>query len=253
MVSKKAGPLCRKAKDETVTTDAQWKFLRKKEKKMRKMSGLIFLVLAAAAMLAACSGIPTAATPNAATSIAATIQVLVPPTATPDIIAEGVQTTIQAMTPSASAVTEEAVVETQAATPEPTNTIVPTTQVELLQLKTAEDVREFFSSIEGWVSGGDAGQWTAGAQGVLAKDLILRNMPEGMIFEFECVQYSTFSGRIQTKKVCADATVRFSEVIPAGSFGTLWLEWAVQGSEESWEEGFVNKPCICADGDCRDL
>lgn len=201
---------------------------------MKKLLFVVFFVLMVS-LLTGCSGVAPVETPDP------TLQAI----SEQAVINQGLTQTAQAvvLTPTLMPATP-----TLTATPAPT-----ATPVVFLRLKTAEDVRVFFTDIEGWVSGGDAGQWTAGAQGVLAKDLILRNMPEGMIFEFECVQYSNLGDELISKKVCSDATIRFSEVIPAGAFGTLWLEWAVQGSDdELWQEGFVNKPCICPDGDCRE-
>lgn len=210
---------------------------------MRKVTVVFIFVLAS--LLAACSGQAPAGNVNSeATSVAATVQALVPATPTPNVIATSVAATVQALTPTA------VVSETPLATtmPTATSTALPVA----LRMRTAEDVRIFFSNIEGWVSGGDAGQWVAGAQGALAEDLKLKEMPEGMTFEFECVQYYNVAGKLEIKKVCENAVIRYSEVIPSGSFGTVWLEWAVKGSAaEKWEEGFVNKPCECSDGDCR--
>lgn len=206
---------------------------------MKKLLFVVFFVLMVS-LLTACQQTASVETQDAAELAAASNEAAIKQAIAATQTAMAVQAT-----PTLTLTPEEE-------TPVPTFT--PTaTPVAFLQLKTAEDVRVFFTDIEGWVSGGDAGQWTAGAQGVLAKDLILRNMPEGMVFEFECVQYSNLGNELISKKVCPDAEIRFSEVIPAGAFGTLWLEWAVQGSDdELWKEGFVNKPCICPDGDCRE-
>lgn len=218
---------------------------------MRKLFVVLSVLAMLSLVLSACGTQAPAGTVNSeATSVAATVQALVPATPTPNVIATSVAATVQALTPTA------AVTETPSATLTPTNaptlTNTPTAMPVALRMRTAEDVREFFSDIEGWVSGGDAGQWVAGAQGTLAEDLELKSMPEGMTFEFECVQYYNLGGKLYTKKVCDDAVIRFSEVIPEGSVGTVWLEWPVKGSaNEKWEEGFVNKPCECADGDCR--
>lgn len=149
---------------------------------------------------------------------------------------------------------------TATSTPLPTNTPLPPTNTPLpsptsvrdtgMQLNTAADIRVLFNKVSGWVSGGE-GQWVAGAQGALRNDLILKDLPEGATFEFECVQYHTLSGVIVIKKVCPNATISYSEVIPAGSVGTMWLDWAVALNGDKLKEGFLNKPCACPSGDCR--
>lgn len=178
-----------------------------------------FLVLAsflvAVTMLAACSGIPTAVS------------------TTPTPVA-----------------TEE--VETPEPTPTPTFTVTPITAGP--QLRTAEDIR-VLGKVLGWVTGGNEGQWVAGAQVELKSEFKLNTLPSGVVFEYECVQYFVLNGEVQTKVVCQDALVRFdtTSIVPAGTVGTFWLPWAVKGSAtEEWLEGFLNLPCECSDGDCRD-
>lgn len=122
------------------------------------------------------------------------------------------------------------------------------------QLRTAEDIRTF-GRVIGWVTGGSSGEFVQGAQIALKSDFLLKTLPEGDVFEFECVHYTVINGEVNAKPVCDGALIRFStnSVVPAGSIGTLWLSHAVVGSEtEQWEEGFLNLPCKCADGDCRD-
>ncbi len=135
----------------------------------------------------------------------------------------------------------------------PTNTPLPTaTSVRDtgMQLNTAADIRVLFVKVNGWVSGGE-GQWVAGAQGSLRNDLILKDLPEGATFEFECVQYHTLGGTVVVKKVCQGATISYSEIIPAGSVGTMWLDWSIAREGDQLKEGFINKPCVCQSGDCR--
>lgn len=154
-------------------------------------------------------------------------------------------------------------VEGQAATPATTETLAPPTATPAPtdtpapvgpQLRTAEDIRAL-GKVFGWVTGGNAGQWVAGAQVELKNDFKLNTLPDGVVFEYECVQYFVLNGEVQTKVVCQGALVRFdtNSTVPAGAVGALWLPWAVKGSAtEEWLEGFLNLPCICPDGDCRD-
>lgn len=122
------------------------------------------------------------------------------------------------------------------------------------QLKTAEQVRAF-GRVLGWVSGGSKGEFVQGAQVALKNDFLLKTLPSGDIFEFECVHYHVVNDEVMARPVCDGALVRFgtTSVVPAGSIGTLWLTYPVMGNEkEEWAEGFLNEPCICSDGDCRD-
>lgn len=141
------------------------------------------------------------------------------------------------------------------ATQAPTGTPLPTeTPVNGPQLRTAEQMRAF-GRVIGWVTGGSAGEFVQGAQVALKEDFVLNTLPEGYVFEFECVQYSVLNAEVQAKVVCTGALIRFgtTSVVPAGSIGTLWLTHPVVGSEtEQWAEGFLNAPCLCSDGDCRD-
>lgn len=122
------------------------------------------------------------------------------------------------------------------------------------QLRTAEDIRAL-GKVLGWVTGGESGEFVAGAQLELKNDVpLLDILQDGVVYEFQCVQYFVINGEVHTK-VCDGGLVRFDteSMLPKGAVGTLWLPWAVQGSAtEEWLEGFFNKPCACSDGDCRD-
>lgn len=137
----------------------------------------------------------------------------------------------------------------------PTNTAIPTEVVEIIKLKTAYDYRSL-GKINGWVSGGKDGEFVQGAQIVLYEDLDLLSLPNGVIWEHECTQYQSHGDKIVAEKVCDDAVIRFSteaSIVPAGTIGTFWGMGPVSGSVlEEWDEGFLNAPCICNDGDCRD-
>lgn len=208
---------------------------------------LFVIVIVLASLLAGCS-VGTTSTPGP-TALAAANQAF-EQTATAQ--AEANRLVIQ----QAVAATQTAMAPTlMPATPTLTAlTMTPTaTTVALLQLKTAEDVRAFFQAKTlKWVAGGE-GLWVAGAQGSLVNELTFADMPEGMTLEAQCIQYHNLDGELVIKKVCADAETRFSKTIPANTVVTAWLEWVIEGSEnESWPEGFIDKPCKCADGDCRD-
>ena len=198
---------------------------------MRKFTlVLMSLVVALSLMLSACG---TSATP------------------TPKLSADDLVSTLTAM-PTNTLAPSSTLVPTSTLLP-PTNTPIPSpTSVRDtgMQLNTAADIRVLFSKVNGWVSGGE-GQWVAGAQGTLRNDLILKDLPEWATFEFDCVQYHTLAGVIVIKKVCPSATVSYSEVIPANSFGTMWLNWSVVLKGDKLPEGFLNKPCVCPSGDCR--
>lgn len=221
---------------------------------MKKLLFVVFFVLMTS-LLAACSSKPEPAPVNSnATSIAATVQALVPATPTRDVVADSVKATIVAMTPSA--VTEEVMEQTETPAPTATGTPLPTkTLVPVgLQLRTASDIRAF-GRVIGWVTGGANGDFVQGAQIALKSDFTLKTLPEGEVLEFECVQYIVMNGEVHAKPVCDGAIIRFNttSVVPEGSIGTLWLTHPVVGSEiEQWAEGFINEPCICSDGDCRD-
>ncbi len=134
---------------------------------------------------------------------------------------------------------------TQAETPVPT----PASP----QLRTATDMRAF-GRVIGWVTGGEKGEFVQGAQIALKSAFALKTLPEGDVLEFECVHYVVINGEVSAKPVCPGALVRFGtdSMVPADSILTLWLSHPVVGSEtEKWDEGFLNKPCICPDGDCR--
>lgn len=194
---------------------------------MRKFLFIVSLLAVTSLALVACGGNQPSTSPLSAEDLVATLTAM--PTNTP--------------LPTATIVPTR--------TPLPTATLVPSVLDEGMPLRTAEDLRTLFDKVNGWVSGGE-GKWVAGAQGALAKDLVLKDLPEGATFEFQCVQYHTLDSVVVIKKVCPGATISFSETIPAGSIGTMWLNWPVQGSEnETWKEGFLNKPCPCANGDCR--
>jgi hypothetical protein len=144
---------------------------------------------------------------------------------------------------------------TATATSAPTNTPTPTFTPTPAgpQLRTATDVRAF-GRVIGWVTGGEKGEFVQGAQIALKSAFALKTLPEGDVLEFECVQYIVINGEVSAKPVCPGALVRFGtdSMVPADSILTLWLSHPVVGSEtEKWDEGFLNKPCICADGDCR--
>lgn len=121
-------------------------------------------------------------------------------------------------------------------------------------IRTAEEMRSL-GRVTGWVTGGD-GQYVAGAQLELKNDTpLLDILQDGTVYEFQCVHYLAINGEVHAKPVCEDGLVRFdtNSVLPKGAIGTIWLPWAVKGdSTEKWEEGFLNAPCACADGDCRD-
>ncbi len=121
------------------------------------------------------------------------------------------------------------------------------------QLRTAEEIRDF-GRVIGWVSGGNEGQWVSGAQIELKADFELKTLPNGAVYEFECVHYTVLSGEVYAEPVCEGALLRFdtNSVIAKGTVGTFWLSWAVEGTAtEEWEEGFLNLPCECPSGDCR--
>jgi hypothetical protein len=153
--------------------------------------------------------------------------------------------------------------EDQAETPEPAtetaapavNTPTPTPTLAGPQLRTAEDIRSL-GKVTGWVTGGASGEFIAGAQLELKRDTpLLDILQDGVVYEFQCVHYLALNGEVHAKPVCESGLVRFStgSVLPKGAIGTLWLPWAVKGDpNESWDEGFLNAPCLCPDGDCRD-
>ncbi len=195
---------------------------------MRKITFVMFLVVVVSFVLVACGS--AAPTNLSAEDLVATL------TAMPTNTLSPTSTSVPTSTPLP-----------------PTNTPLPSpTSVRDtgMQLNTAADIRVLFVKVNGWVSGGE-GQWVAGAQGALRNDLILKDLPEGATFEFECVQYHTLGGSIVIKKVCPNATISYSEVIPAGSVGTMWLDWAVMRNGDRLDEDFLNEPCACPSGDCR--
>lgn len=208
------------------------------------------LLILASFVLAACGGTPAPAgtAPTSAAAVyAARTEVI--PTQTPWVV---------------TATSAPAEAEGQTEMPEPTETLAPTTTGTPLptstlapvglQLRTATDMRAF-GRVIGWVTGGANGEFVQGAQIALKSDFALKTLPEGYVFEFECVQYTVMNGEVTAKPVCEGALIRFgtNSIVPAGSIGTLWLSHAVVGSEtELWEEGFLNLPCKCPDGDCRD-
>lgn len=192
---------------------------------MRKIFALVF-VLVAATMLAACSGTPTAVSTVVPTATLA-------PTQTARVLV---------------------VTTTPAATGTPLSTATATLAPVGPQLRTAEEIRDF-GRVLGWVTGGDLGQWVAGAQIELKEDFVLKTLPSGAVYEFECVHYTVINGEVHATPVCEGALVRFGtdDIVPKGVIGTFWLPWAVKGSPtEGWEEGFLDEPCLCSDGDCRD-
>lgn len=225
---------------------------------MRKLFAL-FSVIVLASLLAACGGgIAPISTAVPSTQTARVV------TATPEA------TVVETATSEPTKTSEPTLAPTATATLVPT--LVPTaTEVETLvsvdstlvlanapvsdglRLQTAEDIRSFFKTATlKWVAGGK-GLWVAGAQGSLVRPLVFAEMPEGMTAEIQCVQYHNFDGELVIKEVCAGAEPSFSKAIPAGTVLTVWLEWVVEGSEsETWAEGFIDRPCLCADGDCRD-
>ncbi len=217
---------------------------------MRNKVTLLVIVLVLLSLLSACSGVQAPVDVNA-TSVASTVRALVPATPTPDVVAASVAATIQALTPQAEE-TEAPAEPTTEISSTPTST--PTVVLAALQLQTANDMRAF-GKVIGWVSGGIKGEFVQGAQVSLNEDFVLKMLPTGSIFEFECVQYLSLGGKISAHPVCEGAMVRLdtNSVVSKGSIGTLWLTNAVLGSAtEKWEEGFLNLPCECADGDCRD-
>ena len=163
----------------------------------------------------------------------------------------------------ATEVEEKEVVETSTLEPTleatPTATIQPTTEVvvaAVVELKTADDFRAL-GLVNGWVSGGKDGEFVQGAQLSFYEDFDLLSLPNGFIWEHECTQYQRRGDEIFAKAVCGDDTIaRFStedSIVPAGTVGTFWAPGAVSASGlEKWDEGFLNAPCECPDGDCRD-
>jgi hypothetical protein len=211
---------------------------------MRKF--LLPLFLIAAIFIAAC-GPTAAATPTA--------PVVNNDDAMNTLVANAVQTAFAATAKVEEGQAEEpAPTETPAlpatGTPLPTDTPAPVGP----QLRTAEDIRAL-GKVLGWVTGGN-GEFVAGAQLELKHDVpLLDILQDGVVYEFQCVHYLQINGEVHAKPVCEGGLVRFSStsVLPKGAIGTLWLPWAVQGSPtEEWAEGFLNAPCLCADGDCRD-
>ena len=216
---------------------------------------LLPIVLVLASLLTACSGVQAPIDVNA-TSVAATVQALVPATPTPDVVATSVAATVQALTPQAEETPTEmsSTPTTASSTTSSTPTITPTVFFPTLVLENADEIRDF-GRVLGWVSGGIKGEFVQGAQVSLNEDFVLKTLPDGSIFEFECVQYLSLGGKIVAHPVCKDAMVRFdtNSIVSKGSIGTLWLTNAVKGSStEKWMEGFLNLPCECSDGDCRD-
>lgn len=239
MVFRGAGPLAvRLNRTRHCLLVPSGKFNFSKEKAMKKL--FVIFVLLASLLLASCQTQTPVLTSTPDPTLAA---------ASVNAVAN------QALTQTAQAVLPSATPTLMPATPTLTApTMTPTaTQVALLQLKTAKDVRDFFQTKTlKWVAGGE-GLWVAGAQGSLVNELTFADMPEGMTLEVQCIQYHNLDGELVIKKVCADAETRFSKTIPANTVVTAWLEWVIEGSEnESWPEGFTDKPCKCADGDCRD-
>ena len=127
--------------------------------------------------------------------------------------------------------------------------------VEALELKTAADMRDL-GRVIGWVTGGNEGQYVAGAQLEMKNDVpLLDILQDGVVYEFQCVHYLQINGEVHSKPVCEGGLVRFGteSVLFKGTIGTIWLPMAVQSdATEEWLEGFLNEPCECADGDCRD-
>ena len=162
---------------------------------------------------------------------------------------------------AASEVEEKEVVETS--TPKPTLEATPTATIQptevvvaVVELKTADDFRAL-GLVNGWVSGGKDGEFVQGAQISFYEDFDLLSLPDGFIWEHECTQYQRRGDEIFAKAVCGDDTIaRFStedSIVPAGTVGTFWAPGAVSASGlEKWDEGFLNAPCECPDGDCRD-
>lgn len=126
--------------------------------------------------------------------------------------------------------------------------------VEALELKTAADIRAF-GRVIGWVTGGSEGQFVQGAQVSLKKDWALNTLPSGYVFEYECVHYVVINDEVHASPVCDGGLVRMDTdtIISKGTVGTLWAPNAITAPlTEEWEEGFLDEPCLCADGDCRD-
>ena len=121
-------------------------------------------------------------------------------------------------------------------------------------LKTAADIRAF-GKVIGWVTGGSQGQFVQGAQVSIKEDWVLNTLPSGYVFEYECVHYVVINDEVHAIPVCDGGLIRMDTdtIVPKGTIGTLWAPNAITAPlTEEWEEGFLDEPCLCADGDCRD-
>ena len=152
-------------------------------------------------------------------------------------------------TPTATEVEKE-----EEEVPASTPTVISTEVVEVFELKTAADIRAF-GKVIGWVTGGSEGQFVQGAQVSLKEDWALNTLPFGYVFEYECVHYTVINGEVHATPVCDGGLVRMGTdtIVPKGTVGTLWAPNAITAPlTEEWKEGFLDEPCLCADGDCRD-
>lgn len=147
----------------------------------------------------------------------------------------------------------QATLTAQAEEPASTTTPVPAAASTSFKVPTANAMREW-AEVVGWVTN-DSGEFVQGAQVILKEDFALNTLDETYVLEVQCVHYSVKNGVVVAEPVCDGGKIIYStnSIVLKGTIGTLWTSHVVVGSAtETWPEGFLDKPCACADGDCRD-